>query len=248
MTGRKNLWDKLFNSLKDDADKIVEQNFGDNDTIPRKINSAFKTRQNSLKDDLQGQFEMYLADLHQDLQQAMQRLLEDVARVEFEQLLCDADTLNIYYKTPELGLGLELGDYGWMAFNIGSYALAGGTIGTAFPVIGNLIGAVAGALVGILINLLSFLTSKEKRIRKAQGQVKEKIDEAWTKACKALQEESKTLFIPVRKQIDEAVSARVQQLDESLKRPLKIIEQQMTLMNRTKNQLEKMPYGTIQAI
>ena len=248
VTGRKNLWDKLFNSLKDDADEIIEQNFGENDTISRKINSAFKTRQNLLKDDLQGQFEIYLADLHQDLQQAMRRLLEDVARVEFEQLLCDADTLNIHYKTPELGLGLELGDYGWMAFNIGSYALAGATIGTAFPVIGNLIGAVAGALVGILVNLLSFLISKEKRIRKAQGQVQEKIDEAWTKARKALQEESKTLFAPVRKQIDEAVSTRVQQLDESLKRPLKIIEQQMTLMNRTKNQLENMPYGTIQAI
>src|SRR5690606_30968224 len=78
VTGRKNLWDKLFNSLKDDADEIVERHFGDNDTISRKINSAFKTRQESLKDALQGQFDMYLADLQQDLQQAMRRLLEDV--------------------------------------------------------------------------------------------------------------------------------------------------------------------------
>jgi gas vesicle protein len=248
IAGRKNLWDKLFNSIKDDADEIVEQYFGDNDTISSKINRAFKNRQESLKDDLQGQFEMYLTDLRQDLQQAIQRLLEDVSRVELEQLLCDADTLNINYKTPELGLGLELSDYGWMAFNIGSYALAGAGIGTAFPVIGNLIGAIAGALVGILVSLLSFFTSKEKRIRKAQGQVQEKIDDAWSEARKALQEERKTLFAPVRKQIDEAVLARVQQLDDSLKRPLKIIEQQMALMNRTKEQLENMPYGTIQAV
>ncbi len=248
MAGRKNLWDKLFNSIKDDADEIVEQHFGDNDAISSKINRAFKNRQESLKDDLQGQFEMYLTDLRQDLQQAIQRLLEDVARVELEQLLCDADTLNINYKTPELGLGLELGDYGWMAFNIGSYALAGAGIGTAFPVIGNLIGAIAGALVGILVSLLSFFTSKEKRIRKAQSQVQEKIDDAWSEARKALQEERKTLFAPVRKQIDEAVLARVQQLDDSLKRPLKIIKQQMVLMNRTKEQLENMPYGTIQAV
>lgn len=248
IAGRKNLWDKLFNSLKDDADEIVERHFGDNDTISSKINRAFKIRQESLKEDLQGQFEMYLTDLCQDLQQAMQRLLEDVTRVEFEQLLCDSDTLDINYRTPELGLGLELGDYGWMAFNIGSYALAGAGIGTAFPVIGNLIGAIAGALVGILVNLLSFLTSKEKRIRKAQGQVQEKIDDAWSEARKALQEERKTLFASVRKQIDEAVLSRVQQLDESLKHPLTIIEQQMALMNRTKEQLENMPYGTIQAV
>ncbi|ATE58984.1 hypothetical protein [Thauera sinica] len=248
IAGRKNLCDKLFNELKEKADTIIEQHFGDNDEISRKVNSAFKDRQKSLKDELQKQFITYLTGLRQDLQQAMQRLLEDVARVELEQMLCDADTLNINYKTLELGFGLELGDYGWMAFNIGSYALAGAGIGTAFPVIGNLIGAIAGAVAGILVSLLNSLTSKEKRIRKAQGQVQEKINEAWSEACKALQEEHKTLFAPVHKQIDEAVLSRVQQLDESLKRPLKIIEQQMALMNRTREQLENMPYGTIQAV
>lgn len=249
VTGRKNLWDKFFNNLKDDADEIVEHNFGEKEVISSKINSAFKTRQESLKDDLQEQYEKCLTDLQQDLQQAMQRLLEDVARVEFEQLISDADTLNINYKTPELGLDLELGDYGWMAFNIASYAAAGFGIGTAFPVIGNLIGAIGGAIVGVLIEAFKyFFTSKGARIRKAQGRVQEKIDEACSKARQALQEERKTLCAPVRKQIDEAVSARVQQLDESLKRPLKIIEQQMTLMKRIKNQLERMPYGTIQAI
>lgn len=248
MTGRRNLWDNLFNSLKEDADDIVERHFGDNDAISSQINRAFKTRQSSLKEKLQEQFERYLNDLGKDLQQAIQRLLEDVARVEFEQLLYDTETLNINYKTPDLDLGLELGDYGWMAFNIGSYALAGAGIGTAFPVIGNLIGAAAGALVGILVSLLSVFTGKEKRIRKAQGQVQEKIDEACFEAHKALKEERKTLFAPVRKQIDETVLSRVQQLDESLRRPLKIIEQQIALMTRTKEQLESMPYGTIQSV
>ena len=248
MTGRRNLWDNLFNSLKEDADDIVERHFGDNDAISSQINRAFKTRQSSLKEKLQEQFERYLDDLGKDLQQAIQRLLEDVARVEFEQLLYDTETLSINYKTPDLDLGLELGDYGWMAFNIGSYALAGAGIGTAFPVIGNLIGAAAGALVGILVSLLSVFTGKEKRIRKAQGQVQEKIDEACFEAHKALKEEHKTLFTPVRKQIDETVLSRVQQLDESLRRPLKIIEQQIALMTRTKEQLESMPYGTIQSV
>lgn len=137
MTGRKNLWDKFFNVLKDEADEIVELNFGEDKVISNKINSVFKTRQESLKDDLQEQYEKCLKDLQQDLQQAMRRLLEDVARVEFEQLISDAETLNINYKTPALGLGLELGDYGWMAFNIGSYTAAGFGIGTAFPGIGN---------------------------------------------------------------------------------------------------------------
>ena len=249
VTGRKNLWEKLFNSLKEDADEIVEQNFGENKIISNKIERAFKNRQESLKNALQEQYEKYLADLQKDLQQAMRRLLEDVSRVEFEKLLSDSENMNINYKTPELGIGLEFGDYGWMALNIGSYAVAGFGIGSAFPVIGNLIGAIAGAVVGALVSFIKHIfTSKGERIRKAQGQVQEKIDEAWSEARKALQEESKTLFSPVRKQVQEVVLARVQQLDESLKRPLKIIEQQMMLMKNTKDQLEKMPYGTIQAI
>ena len=249
VTGRKNLWEKLFNSLKEDADEIVEQNFGENKIISNKIERAFKNRQESLKNALQEQYEKYLADLQKDLQQAMRRLLEDVSRVEFEKLLSDSENMNINYKTPELGIGLEFGDYGWMALNISSYAVAGFGIGSAFPVIGNLIGAIAGAVVGALVSFIKHIfTSKGERIRKAQGQVQEKIDEAWSEARKALQEESKTLFSPVRKQVQEVVLARVQQLDESLKRPLKIIEQQMMLMKNTKDQLEKMPYGTIQAI
>ena len=249
VTGRKNLWEKLFNSLKEDADEIVEQNFGENKIISNKIERAFKNRQESLKNALQEQYEKYLADLQKDLQQAMRRVLEDVSRVEFEKLLSDSENMNINYKTPELGIGLEFGDYGWMALNIGSYAVAGFGIGSAFPVIGNLIGAIAGAVVGALVSFIKHIfTSKGERIRKAQGQVQEKIDEAWSEARKALQEESKTLFSPVRKQVQEVVLARVQQLDESLKRPLKIIEQQMMLMKNTKDQLEKMPYGTIQAI
>ncbi len=96
--------------------------------------------------------------------------------------------------------------------------------------------------------VLSIFTSKEKRIRKAQGQVQEKIDDACTEARNALKEERKTLFTPVRKHIDETVLPRVQQLEESLKRPLDVIEQQIALMTLIKEQLENMPYGTIQSV
>lgn len=238
--GRRNLLDKLFNEFKDIADQIIEDHFGDSDAISYKVNQAFKNKQELFEDKLQEQLEGHLKILNQDLQQAMQRLLEDVARVELKQFLNNANTLNINYKTPELGLGLEISDYGLMAVNIGSYAALGFGIG-------NWIGAIVGTVVGVLVNLLQYVTSKEKRIRKAQEQVQGKIDIARSEANKDLQKECETLFALVQKQID-VVLAQVQQLDESLNRPLKIIEQQMTLMNQTKDQLERMPYGTIQAI
>lgn len=247
--GRKNLWSGLFNDLSAAADTIVEDNFGDNEIISSKIKRAFRDRQEQLKEDLQTQFAKYLTELQDDLVQAMQRLLEDVSRVEFEQALTFAGgDLNVSYKPPELGLGLDLGDYGWMAFNIGSYALAGAGIGTAFPVIGNIIGAVAGALLGVLISAVQIFVGKEKRIRKAQANVQEKIDEARAQAIGSLREDLKNLLAPVRSQIEEKILGQVNEIHASLTRPLHIIKQQMALMHRTKDQLEKMPHGTIHAI
>jgi len=247
--GRKLLWDRLFTDMSTAADDIVEENFGENELIASKIQRAFRERQEQLKEDLQTQFEKYLAELQHDLVQAMQRLLEDVSRVEFEQAIAYAGAdLNASYKTPELGLGLDLKDYGWMLFNVGSYALAGAGIGTAFPVVGNIIGAAIGAAVGFLINLMNFLLSKEKRIRKAQAQVQEKIAEARAKAADSLSDELKGLLAPVRSQIEEKVLGQVSEIHASLIRPLHIINQQMALMQSTKDQLEKMPNGTVHAI
>ncbi len=48
MTGRRNLWDNLFNSLKEDADDIVERHFGDNDTISSQIKSVAKVLHSKL--------------------------------------------------------------------------------------------------------------------------------------------------------------------------------------------------------
>ncbi|MBH3424862.1 hypothetical protein [Pseudomonas gessardii] len=249
LDGRKNLWNGLFIDLSAAANNIVEAHFGNNDLISTKIQRAFKERQEQLKDDLQTQFEKCLAQLQGDLVQAMQRLLEDVSRVEFEQAVAYAGAdLTASYKTPDLGLGLDLKDYGWMLFNVGSYALAGAGIGTAFPVVGNLIGAAIGAAVGFLINLMNFFLSEEKRMRKAQAQVQEKIAEARTKAIDSLRDELKGLLAPVRSQIEEKLLGQVNDIHASLIRPLHIIKQQMALMQRTKDQLEKMPHGTIHAI
>lgn len=241
ITGRKNLLDELFNLLKGDADAILEQHFGDNDTIANKINYAFKTRQDALANELQAQLKKHTTSLHEDLQEAMQRLLEDIARVEFEQIVCDTGTLSIHYTPPELDFGLGLRHYGGMAYDIVNYAFKGAAIG-------NLIGAIAGTVVGILVSLLNIFMSKKKRIRKAQWLVQEKIDCARSGARKALQKERQTLFTPLRQQIDDAILSRVQTLDDALKHPLKMIEQQVALMKHIKDQLENMPYGTIQAI
>lgn len=135
-----------------------------------------------------------------------------------------------------------------MAFSVGSYALAGAGIGSTFPVIGTAIGAVIGAAVGLTVSALDLLTSKEKRIRKAQAQVHEKIDEVRDKVMGSLSSEMNILLTPIRNEVTETTLNQVEAIYLNLARPLNIIQRQIALMSHIKNHLETMPHGTVQAI
>lgn len=249
VAGRRNLWDDFFNSLSEHADAIVAENFGDNDAITAKLNKAFKSRQGDLGNRLQEQFEKCLAGLQDEATQAMKRLVQDIRRVEFQQQssFSDAGHKAVYQATA---LDMDLGLKGWgsIALNVGSYAMTGAGIGSVFPGIGTVIGAIAGAVVGVLVSVVGWFTSKEKRIRKAQAQVQEKIDEVRDDVMGRVSADMKNLMEPVRKEVSEKTLSQVDALYASLVRPLDIIRQQIGLMADIKNQVEKMPRGTIQAI
>jgi hypothetical protein len=145
-------------------------------------------------------------------------------------------------------MSLSLKEWGGIALNIASYAVTGATIGSAFPVIGTLIGGIAGAAIGALMSVVGFFTSKEKRIRKAQAQVQNKIDDLRCEVMGKLSGEVAKIAGPIRKEMADSVLAQVDALHAKLVRPLAVIEQQIAAMSNIKTQLEHMPYGTIQAI
>lgn len=247
--GRKNLWSEFFNILTEAADKIVAEHFGDNDRITEKIKKVFVNHQSTMGARLQAQSKEHMETLQKSLSQAMGRLIQDVRRVEFQQRITfDHNDHKAQYNSTDLDMDLGLKDWGSIALNIGSYALTGAAIGSAFPVIGNLIGAAIGTVVGALVSVMHLFTSKEKRIRKAQAQVQEKIDDVRDQVKDRLSDEVKSLMTLVRKEVQDTTLSQIDAIHISLARPLDIIHQQIALMTHLKNQLEKMPHGTIQTI
>jgi len=248
--GRTSIWNEFFNGLSEEADDIVAEHFGDNDRITAKIKKAFQVRQEGMGARLQAQFEECVGTLQDSVSQAMERLIHDVRRVEYQQRIAFGNSgLKAVYDPAQLGAGLDMSDYGSLAFNIGSYALAGAGFGTFIgPGIGNAIGAAIGAVVGILISVMGFFVSKDKRVRKAQAQVQTKIDEVREQVIAQLPEDVNSLVVPVRKELTGTTLSQVDDIYMSMSRPLEIIQQQIALMNNVKDQLEEMPHGTIQAI
>jgi hypothetical protein len=247
--GRKNLWNAFFNTLSEQADAIVETHFGDKEEISSRIDKAFRSGQKDTEAKLEKHLEDQMKTLEESLTQATRRLVEDVRRVDFQQRVrTPGQGSALRYQYEGLDMDLSLKDFGSFAFNIGSYAMSGAVIGSAFPVIGNMIGAAVGAVVGAIVSVMGFFAGKEKRIRKAQSEVQDKIGEVRDQVIGELAQDLKKLTAPVRDEANEAMLGWVDAMHAALAHPVEVIERQITLMNKTKNQLEEMPYGTIRPI
>jgi gas vesicle protein len=240
-TGRKNLWSQLFNELAEQADDIVATHYGDNEIISANIKRAFDAQQATLVKRLNAQIEEHLEGLRSSLSQAMTRLREDAQRVEFQQRIAmGASASNPVYGAFKLDMGLGFKGWGSIALSVGSSALAGTPWGP--------VGIAIGAVLGILASVIGLFTGKEKRIRKAQAAVQEKISDMRDQVMRQLPGETAGLLATVHSNVKASTLSQIDALESSLKRPLAIIDQQMMLMVNITTQLEKMPHGTLQPI
>ncbi|WP_250532752.1 hypothetical protein [Caballeronia sp. AZ10_KS36] len=247
--GLSNRWSDFFNALSERADTIVEKNYGENEVIASELKRASAALLINVGEDLQKHLATLLEELHERARDAMQRLIVDVQRLQFLQdKKLEADGRAAAFRVEQLDMSQSLKEWRGIALNIASYAVTGATIGSAFPVIGTLIGGIAGAAIGALMSVVGVFISKEKRIRKAQAQVQNQIEDLRSKVMSKLSGEVARIAGPIRREMGNSVLAQVDALHAKLVRPLVVIEQQIAAMSNIKTRLENMPYGTIQAI
>lgn len=249
INNRRNRWNDFFNDLMEKSDDIVEDDFGDKEAIARRISQQFKSRRVEVEKLMLRDTEEGVKALQEQMIQAVARLLQDIKHIEFQQHVDFAHGGEFEFGR-EIALGYDLGlrDFGSMAFKIGSYALSGATIGSAFPVIGTAIGAVAGALVGVVMTVVGFFTSKASKVRKAQGKVRDKLESARDKALDGIDDEVRNLVAAIENELKSSLLQKVNAMHTALQQPIAIFEQQITQITHLKNQLENMPYGTIQTV
>lgn len=249
INNRRNRWNDFFNDLMEKSDDIVEDDFGDKEAIAQRISQEFKSRRVEVEKLMLQDTEEGVKALQEQMIQAVARLLQDIKHIEFQQHVDFAHGSEFEFGR-EIALGYDLGlrDFGSMAFKIGSYALSGATIGSAFPVIGTAIGAVAGALVGVVMTVVGLFTSKASKVRKAQGKVRNKLESARDKALDGIDDEVRNLVAAIENELKNSLLQKVNAMHTALQQPIAIFEQQITQITRLKNQLENMPYGTIQTV
>lgn len=250
LSTQKNIFNKVFNELEDESDFIVEHYFGEADQIKRKIEQAFDKLSLSAQETLQQKNDENLEDLSKNIQKAIIRLLEDMQRVEFEHKIVSEAMANTKFNhAKNLGWNLGLSDFGSFAFQIGSYALTGAGIGSPFGGLpGAIIGAVVGGIVGLLMGALNLFTSKEKRIRKAQAQVREKIEKVHDEKVNDIEQSVAQMMAIINSEIEDKALAAVNALERNLKIPVSVLGQQITVLTQILSKVKEMPNGTIEAV
>lgn len=250
LSSRQNIINELFNDLMVGADNIIEEHFGEAQEITNRIKSAFKQLREEAEVRLDKSLEKSIEALQERLEQSLERLLEDLERVRFEQQLrlSKADSWGLDGSDPK-GWDLGLGDFGSIAFQVGSYATTGALIGSPFgPPLGSIVGGVVGACVGLIMAALNLFISKARRIRKSQSEVRQKIEEVRENKLAEAGQEVADLMVSVRKGVSEGISVKVDELEKNLHTPVTILEKQIVIMSDLKDKIEKMPYGTTETV
>ncbi|EKY5038817.1 DUF1269 domain-containing protein [Escherichia coli] len=246
---RRNRWNTLFNDLSNASDDIVEDNFGDNSAISTRIRREYEKRREIMEQVMLEDTEESVKVLQQQTLQAVNRLLEDIHNVELQHPLSFAHSHSIEFSgemVPRYDLGVT--DFSSMVLKVGSYAMSGSAIGSIFPVIGTLVGSALGALVGIIMTVAGIFTSKASKIRKAQGKVRDRLEEARDKSLDSVADETRLLVAAIEKELESGLLQKVNDMQVVLQQPVAIFETQISQITTLKKQLEGMLYGTIQTV
>lgn len=91
----------------------------------------------------------------------------------------ELDVKGVSVNIPWLqGESFSFSDLGVWAMDIGGYAIAGASIGSAYPVIGTAVGAVIGTFVGVCVSILRFFETKGRKITRLKNEAREKVEES----------------------------------------------------------------------
>lgn len=245
--GRARLVNAWFDELCEDADDAVAAHFGDEDLVASRIRASFEKGREQQAVQLRSLLEELATRLNNEIHESLTRLHKDIQRVAFQSRVSarpDA-SVSINYDAGTLDMEFGLESWGKAAFNIGSYVLAGASIGSGLPGIGTAIGAALGAVVGVAMSALDIFLGKDRRIRKAQAKMREHIEAMRTKALEHTCATEPHLLAPIAAEIDKVRAGEVDVLQGQMMQPKDIIERQAASMRGLLKKLEDAPHGKL---
>lgn len=242
---------KCFNSMELHANAIISAEFGNHIAISTALEQSFKTSQEVMVKALESELSVLLGTLEADLHRAVERLLQNLQRADFERRLTQSvlsAKQSLRFGPVALNMTLGRGDWGKIAIGIGGMALTGAQIGTAYPPFGLFIGAGIGLIVGALLGVLGVFSTQATKIRAAQAKIHERLSVMRGQSVAGIAQAHSEFMSEIHHHVDAQVRQELLQLQDTLAKPGLMVEQQIRVLSRVLRQVEEMPHGTVQAV
>lgn len=234
---------KLFTNIEDGVCNIIRDNFDHKDRIEGLASQLVDKQKVTFADDIKKIQSETITHFNLQVDTAIQRLKENIQRVHLQQELSQITMSGLALSNALDALNLDMKEIGGILFNIGSYAFAGFIIGSGFPGLGNIIGAAVGAALGIVSSVLNFLFgSKEKKIRKAQAQAIDLIQDAKKEFSPEYKAETKKIVSAVETNINENIFSIFKTEISKMENVIHILEE---IISTFKKEMEGRPYGSL---
>ncbi|WP_236178561.1 MULTISPECIES: GTPase [Pseudomonas] len=243
---RNSALDRFFYDLTSAAREAVEVHFSDKDDVERVIQRHVSEGQAKLSERLEAIQEQLLEDLSRTIERALKRLQENAERVSFQQRLSEAANNSISLSSAMDAISFNFSDVGSFLLSIGGYALSGFSIGTFFPVIGNIVGAIVGGVIGVFAAGLSYLFGgRGKKIAEAQEQVAKAIKAEREKVTKTFKRDTEDMLAKIKDKIESSVLSQLTDERRKMADVTRLFDEKIASIQALKNEVGDRPYGTI---
>ena len=168
-----------FSEVKNELFRKIEDQRGR--TKPQEIQAYFDNNKEriieNLKNSLNSRMEQLQKEYEERLSDALQRLIKDFDKTHtMFRISLSAANLSIDDSFAK-ELRYNLKSFGSDAFRVVSLGVSGFMLGSAIPVIGNMLGAILGVLAGVILSIWNFFAKESDRVNKAKSRLQSAIDE-----------------------------------------------------------------------
>lgn len=178
----KNLYDKFFNDIREkmfSEIETMERIVGKNDRIriENEIKEYVDNRKIELENDIKKVSDNLINELIDNIKNRLERFKTDLMKIEE---LYNFDNISDFKIDMSLDIAfsemdIKFKEVGGILLDIGGFALAGFSVGSLFPGIGNVVGAIIGGVIGLLLGITDFLNPNRKR-EKAKNKAREDLN------------------------------------------------------------------------
>ena len=178
----KNLYDKFFNDIREKMFSEIEtmgRIVGKNDRIriENEIKEYVDNRKIELENDIKKVSDNLINELIDNIKNRLERFKTDLMKIEE---LYNFDNISDFKIDMSLDIAfsemdIKFKEVGGILLDIGGFALAGFSVGSLFPGIGNVVGAIIGGVIGLLLGIIDFLNPNRKR-EKAKNKAREDLN------------------------------------------------------------------------